>query len=205
MARSANDTKKEAARQEGRIAAAKRQKRKSWLKWGAIGAVGVVVLVGLISLIPDPADSPDAATAVGTAAVGAPAPAVNMVAFNGDPVTLAQFEGTPIVLNFWATWCPFCVAEMPDFETVNQAADGQVQFIGVNLQDDAGAADDLIGDTGVTYLLTRDPQGVVYTAFGGVAMPTTVFIGADGVVDEIVTGALTEGQLSNKIVQNFSS
>ena len=205
MARTANDSKKEAARQEGRVATAKRQQRKNWLKWGAIGAVGAIVLVGLISLVPDPADSPDAATAVGTAAVGAPAPTVDMVAFNGDPVTLAQFEGTPIVLNFWATWCPFCVAEMPDFETVNQAADGQVQFIGVNLQDDAGAADDLVGDTGVTYLLTRDPQGVVYSAFGGVAMPTTVFIGADGIVDEIVTGALTEGQLSNKLVEHFSS
>ena len=205
MARAANKAKMETEKREGRIAAAKRQKHKSWLMWGGITVLGIVALVGLISLVPDPADSPDAATAVGTAAVGAPAPTVDMVDFNGDPVTLSQFEGTPVVLNFWATWCPFCVAEMPDFEKVNQAAGGQVQFIGVNLQDDAGAADDLVGETGVTYLLTRDPRGVVYSAFGGVAMPTTVFIGADGIVDEIVTGALTEGQLSNKVVQHFSS
>ena len=204
MARNANKTQQEADRRDGRIAAAKRQKRKGWLKWGGIAVIGIVALVGLVSLVPDPADSPDAATAVGSAAVGSPAPAVDMVAFNGDPVALSQFEGTPVVLNFWATWCPFCVAEMPDFEKVNQAAGGQVQFIGVNLQDDAGAADDLVGETGVTYLLTRDPRGVVYSAFGGVAMPTTVFIGADGIVDEIVTGALTEGQLSNKVVQHFT-
>ena len=205
MARTADKKKKEAQRQQGRAATAKADKRKKLLIWGGGAIVGVIVLVGLLSLVPDPADSPDAATASGSASVGAAAPAVNMVAFDGEPVTLSQFEGTPVVLNFWATWCPFCVAEMPDFESVNQAADGRVQFIGVNIQDDAGAADDLAVETGVSYLLTRDPQGVVYSAFGGVAMPTTVFIGADGIVDEVVTGALTEGQLSNKLVEHFSS
>lgn len=205
MARTADKKKKEVQRQQGRAATAKADKRKKLLIWGGGAIAGVIVLAGLLSLVPDPADSPDAATASGSASVGAAAPAVNMVAFDGEPVTLAQFEGTPVVLNFWATWCPFCVAEMPDFESVNQAADGQVQFIGVNIQDDAGAADDLAVETGVSYLLTRDPQGIVYSAFGGVAMPTTVFIGADGVVDEVVTGALTEGQLSNKIVEHFSS
>ncbi|MEN8237824.1 MAG: TlpA disulfide reductase family protein [Actinomycetota bacterium] len=203
MARTANKGKKEAEKRAGRIAAAKRQKRKSRLMWGGIAVVGIIAIVGLISLIPDPADSPDAATATGAAAVGSPAPSVDMVAFNGDQVTLSQFEGTPVVLNFWATWCPFCVAEMPDFEKVNQASDGRVQFIGVDLQDDPGAAADLVEETGVTYLLTRDPQGVVYNAFGGVAMPTTVFIGADGIVDEIVAGAMTADQLSNKIDQHF--
>jgi thiol-disulfide isomerase/thioredoxin len=205
MARTADRKTKEAQRQRGRAAAARSDKRKKLLIWGGGAIAGVLVLVGLLSLVPDPADSPDAATASGSASVGAAAPTVNMVAFDGEPVTLSQFEGTPVVLNFWATWCPFCVAEMPDFESVNQAADGQVQFIGVNIQDDAGAADDLAVETGVSYLLTRDPQGVVYSAFGGVAMPTTVFIGADGIVDEVVTGALNEGQLSNKILQHFSS
>lgn len=202
MAKNANKTQKEAAKQRGRAAAVKQQKRNRLLMWGGIGVVVVLAGFAFFKFVPAPEA---AATATGQASVGAPAPAVTMEAFSGEDVTLTEFQGTPIVLNFWATWCPFCVAEMPDFEKVNQAADGQVQFIGVNLQDDAGAADDLVGDTGVTYLLTRDPQGVVYNAFGGVAMPTTVFIGADGIVDEIVTGALSEDQLSNKIVQHFSS
>jgi thiol-disulfide isomerase/thioredoxin len=204
MARNANKSQKEASKQEGRIAAAKRQKRKQMMIWGGIGAVVVLAIIGVFQFVPSPNESATAATAQGQASVGAPAPDVQMESFSGEQVTLSEFEGTPVVLNFWATWCPFCVAEMPDFETVNQTADGQVQFIGVNLQDDAGAANDLVGETGVTYLLTRDPQGVVYNAFGGIAMPTTVFIGADGIVDEIVTGALSEAQLSNKIVQNFT-
>ena len=201
MARSANKGQKEEARQQGRFAAAKRQKRNRALRWSAMGVAVVLAGVAFFTFVPAPEQS---ATAQGRASVGAPAPVVEMDTFSGEKLALSECEGTPVVLNFWATWCPFCVAEMPDFEKVSNAADGQVQFIGVNLQDDAGAADDLAGETGVTYLLTRDPQGVVYSAFGGVAMPTTVFIGADGVVDEIVTGALTEGQLSNKIVQHFS-
>ena len=202
MAQNANKAHREATKQQDRISAANRQKRKRILLWSGIGVAIVFAGFAFFRFVPAPVP---AATAQGQAAVGAPAPDVEMESFSGEQVTLTEFEGTPIVLNFWATWCPFCVAEMPDFEKVNQAADGQVQFIGVNLQDDGGAAESLVHETGVTYLLTRDPQGVVYSAFGGVAMPTTIFIGADGIVDEIVTGALTEGQLSNKVVQHFSS
>ena len=201
MARTASK-KKEADKQQEKIQAAKRRTRNRRVVWGVAGLAGIGLIVVLIGLIPEPKD---AAVVEGRASAGAHAPSVEMVDFSGEKLTLAQYEGTPVVLNFWATWCPFCVAEMPDFEKVNQSAGGQVQFIGVNLQDDAGAADDLAVETGVTYTLARDPQGVVYNAFGGVAMPTTVFIAADGVVREIVTGALTEGQLTGKIAQHFSS
>jgi len=202
MARNANKAQQEASKREGRIAAAKRQKRNRLLMWGGIGAAVVLAGFAFFAFVPAPEPS---ATVQGQASVGAPAPAVQMEAFNGEAVTLSEFSGTPVVLNFWATWCPFCVAEMPDFEEVNQEADGQVKFIGVNLQDDAGAADDLVGSTGVTYLLTRDPQGIVYSAFGGVGMPTTVFIDADGIVREVATGQLSKGQLESKIAQHFSS
>jgi len=92
---------------------------------------------------------------------------------------------------------------MPDFEDSSNALDGQVAFIGVNLQDDAGLANDLVGETGVTYQLTRDPQGVVYAAFGGIGMPTTVFIDADGIVREVVTGQLSRGALDSRITEYF--
>ena len=128
-----------------------------------------------------------------------------MVGFNGETVALADFTGTAVVLNFWASWCPFCVAEMPDFEDVSNAHADQVAFIGVNLQDDAGAADSLAIETGVTYQLARDPQGVVYSAFGGIGMPTTVFIDAEGIVRDVVTGQLSRADLEAKIDQHFDA
>ena len=81
----------------------------------------------------------------------------------------------------------------------------QVAFIGVNLQDDAGAADSLAVETGVTYQLARDPQGVVYSAFGGIGMPTTVFIDAEGVVRDVVTGQLSREDLEGKLDQHFEA
>jgi thiol:disulfide interchange protein len=57
----------------------------------------------------------------------------------------------------------------------------------------------------VTYQLARDPQGVVYSAFGGIGMPTTVFIDADGVVAEVVTGQLSRDALEAKIDQHFDA
>jgi cytochrome c biogenesis protein CcmG/thiol:disulfide interchange protein DsbE len=162
----------------------------------------LVLLVGVLLARPTPED---AATVEGEASAGASAPSVEMVGFGGETIALADYAGTPVVLNFWASWCPFCVAEMPDFEDVSNAHADQVVFVGVNLQDDAGAADGLAIETGVTYQLARDPQGVVYSAFGGIGMPTTVFIDADGVVRDVVTGQLSSEDLESKIDQHFDS
>ncbi|GMR01802.1 MAG: TlpA disulfide reductase family protein [Acidimicrobiia bacterium] len=166
-----------------------------------------MVVIGLLVVLTLTRPTPeDAAAASGQASKGAPAPSVEMVDFDGEQVTLSQYSeaGMPVVLNFWASWCPFCIAEMPDFERVSQATLDEVAFIGVNLQDDQSLATSLAEETGVTYRLTRDPQGVVYAAFGGIGMPTTVFVDASGIVREVVTGQLSESQLRSKIAEYFS-
>lgn len=180
----------------------KRQAKSRRIRVWAITASAIVALIVIVTIA---APEPDAGTtAVGRAASGEAAPRVEMVDFEGVPLSLSEYLGTPVVLNFWASWCPFCIAEMPDFERVNQAAGETVAFVGVNLQDDPSAATRLVGETGVTYRLTRDPQGVVYQAFGGIGMPTTVFIDAEGRVREVITGQMSEDQLRAKIAEHFS-
>jgi thiol-disulfide isomerase/thioredoxin len=134
-----------------------------------------------------------------------PAPEVELVDFNGETLRLSDFRGTPVVLNFWASWCPPCIAEMPDFERVNQTVGDRVMFIGVNFQDDPDQAARLAVETGVTYLLVRDPQGLIFQQFDGLGMPTTVFIDASGSVREVVTGQMSESQLRAKIAEYFST
>jgi cytochrome c biogenesis protein CcmG/thiol:disulfide interchange protein DsbE len=185
-----------------RTADAQRKARNRRFAWTGGGVLGLVLLVGLLLALPTPEG---AAIVEGEASTGASAPVVEMVGFDGETVALADHAGTPVVLNFWASWCPFCIAEMPDFEDVSNAHADEVTFIGVNLQDDAGAADSLAVETGVTYQLARDPQGVVYSAFGGIGMPTTVFIDADGVVAEVVTGQLSRDALEAKVNQHFDT
>ncbi len=181
---------------------AKHKTRNRRFAWIGAGVVGLALLVGFLFTAPTPEG---AAVVEGEASAGASAPSVEMVGFGGETIALADYAGTPVVLNFWASWCPFCVAEMPDFEDVSKAHADEVVFVGVNLQDDAGAADSLAIETGVTYQLARDPQGVVYNAFGGIGMPTTVFIDADGVVAEVVTGQLSREGLETKIGQHFGA
>jgi len=198
---STQKTEKGTQRKEARITAAKRRGRNKRILWVAISAAVVAVIVGLIVLAPQPEG---AAVAGPQASTGEPAPSVEMVDFDGVDMTLAEYAGTPVVLNFWATWCPFCIAEMPDFQTVSQDTIGDVAFLGVNIQDDPAAAEAMATETGVTYRLTRDPQGVVYAAFGGIGMPTTVFVDADGMIREVVTGQMSEEQLRSKISEYFA-
>lgn len=129
-----------------------------------------------------------------------PAPDVRFETFEGQTVALSDFQGTPVVLNFWASWCPACVAEMPDFEQVHKALGGEVTFIGLDTQDiSREAALALAAETGVTYQLADDPDGAIYAEFGGLAMPTTVFIDAQGRIADVHAGALFAEDLSELI------
>lgn len=197
-----HDKQKGANEKAQRTEDAQRKARNRRYAWIGGSVLGLALLVGFLFTSPTPEG---AAIVEGEASTNAAAPSVEMVGFNGETVALADFAGTPVVLNFWASWCPFCIAEMPDFEDVSNARAGQVAFIGVNLQDDAGAADSLAVETGVTYQLARDPQGVVYSAFGGIGMPTTVFIDADGIVRDVVTGQLSRADLEARIDEHFDA
>ncbi len=198
---STQNKKKGSEHREERVAEAKRRSRNKRFIWAGVGVAVVALIVGFMVLAPQPED---AAVAGPQASAGEPAPSVEMVDFDGVDMTLAEYSGTPVVLNFWATWCPFCIAEMPDFQTVSQDTLGDVAFLGVNIQDDPTAAAAMATETGVTYRLTRDPQGVVYAAFGGIGMPTTVFVDADGMIREVVTGQMSEEQLRSKISEYFA-
>ncbi len=164
---------------------------------GWVGIVGAgVALVGL-AILRAPGDE------AGVAAVGRPAPEIAMTDFRGESFDLSTYRGTPVVVNFWASWCPNCAAEMPDFERVHRAVDGRVAFLGINFSDARGPAEELARATRVTYRLAEDPKGRVLEAFGSLGMPTTVFIDADGRVADIVVGQLSQTQLAGYVERHF--
>jgi len=89
--------------------------------------------------------------------VGEPAPTDTFIRFDGTEATFADYLGTPLVVNFWASWCPSCVAELS--AAIRPAQDrfgDEVGFIGVNLQDDRDRALALIEETGVQFDLVED-------------------------------------------------
>jgi thiol-disulfide isomerase/thioredoxin len=122
---------------------------------------------------------------------------------SGEPATLGEYDGMPLVVNLWAAWCPSCIHEMPDFERVSQEFLGEVEFVGIGIDDDRGAAEQLVDETGVTYRLGFDDDGVFTDLLGAVAMPTTAFISADGEVIEVRGGQLSADALRAQIEEHL--
>jgi cytochrome c biogenesis protein CcdA/thiol-disulfide isomerase/thioredoxin len=137
---------------------------------------------------------------------GDPAPTDAFLRFDGTETTFADYRGTPLVVNFWASWCPSCVAELS--AAIRPAQDrfgDDIGFIGVNLQDDRDAALALVEETEVQFDLVEDPDGTLYTRFDAIGMPFTAFIAADGSIVDTHNGPLTESQLADKITELFPS
>ena len=148
--------------------------------------------------------SPAASNEGTVAPVGDPAPTNAFNTFAGEAVTLAAYEGKPVVLNFWASWCPSCVAEMTAaFKPVEEDLGDEITFLGMNIQDDRALAEALLVETGVDWVSVEDPNGDLYVELGGIAMPFTVYITADGRVVEKHNGPLTEDQLREQISEVF--
>ncbi len=173
--------------------------RRSWV----VGAVlTLAVLAGASRLLAGPSEPATGETAVvveGVAVVGRPAPRVELPGLRGGRVRLADLRGRPVVVNFWASWCPPCADELPDFQRVHRRLAGRVAFLGVNQRDQPRAAQQLARRTGVTYPLAVDAAGRAFDAFGGLGMPTTVLIRADGIVADIFAGQLDEALLGERI------
>jgi thiol-disulfide isomerase/thioredoxin len=129
---------------------------------------------------------------------------LRLPSLGGDGVVdLADFRGRPVVLNFFASWCPFCIAEMPAFERVHRDVGETVAFLGVAQRDTPGAALALVEQTGITYPTALDERGRFFDALGTLGMPTTLFIGPDGRIAYVQVGPLDEAGLRSLIRQHL--
>ncbi len=131
--------------------------------------------------------------------IGASLPSEDLSRLEGGVGSFADYRGTPLVINFFASWCTPCVAEMPAFESVHQERGDQVSFVGVNLRDPVGDARALVAQTGVTYDVLVDPEGDVATTLGVVVMPSTLFVSPEGKVTDIAAGELSAEELRRHI------
>lgn len=129
------------------------------------------------------------------------APDFTLTSTQGETIRLTELQGQPVVLNFWATWCPPCRAEMPELEASSQEFRGFVTFLGV----DQGEDDQTVAKFGqefqISYPLLIDSDSQVNNLYGIRALPTTIFIDANGVVREVYSGILNQAILQSKLEQ----
>ncbi|MEJ7893861.1 MAG: TlpA disulfide reductase family protein [Solirubrobacteraceae bacterium] len=115
-------------------------------------------------------------------------------------LSLAELRGTPVVLNFWASWCVPCRIEAPVLEQGWRAARGQgVLFLGLNLQDVREDAREFIERFKSTFPHVREPDKRTLQSYGGTGLPETYFIRADGRVVGHVIGAISSAQLAQGV------
>ena len=160
----------------------------------------LLVLAGLLPLACSPDAPPEEATDPAEIPSTMPlavdeslgqAPAFTLPTIQGDSLRLADFEGEVVLLNFWATWCMPCIAEMPDLmELHDELHPHGFSVVGISLDEEGPAAVQAFAERlDINYPLALDQDGLVADAFGGVwALPTTYIIGGDGKLLQRVVG-----------------
>lgn len=145
-------------------------------------------------------------TAVPSAAMETPAvpetsaaPDFQVVNAEGSPVHLSDFAGTPVVVNFWASWCPPCRSELPAFDSLCAEYGDRVTFMMVDLADgnretttDAKA---FVASEGYSFPVYYDTEFSAAYAYEIYSIPVTIFVRADGTLAGQQVGAMQENQL----------
>ena len=134
---------------------------------------------------------------------GRPAPGFQLPRLGGGPVVSSGADGgTPLVVNFFASWCPNCVDELKNFAAASAGAQGRVDFVGVDSNDtDQSAARKLLAQSGVHYPVGLDSTANTAVAYSVVALPTTVFIDRHGRIVGEAFGTQSLGQLRSWILR----
>ena len=120
---------------------------------------------------------------------------------NGKAVKLSEFIGKPIVVNFWAAWCAPCKSELPHFDKLAKELKGKVEFLMVSVYLNKDYVKQFVSQNGYTFPLYFDDNEEGSTAYEVSAIPVTVFITADGNIDEKLVGAISETTLRNHITR----
>lgn len=124
-----------------------------------------------------------------------PAPEFALRDLAGQEVQLSELRGKPVVINFWATWCPPCVAEHASLQRLAIRFRGRVEFLGVIYQDDLGAIRRFLAERGEWGTTLVDPGSHTAIRYGVFGAPETFVIDADGTVTHKITGQLNERRL----------
>ena len=140
---------------------------------------------------------------------GFSAPDFTLESLSGDQITLTDLRGKVVVLNFWASWCTPCRAEMPALNAVYEKfRDQGLVVLGVNTtyQDDEAAARAAIQEWGLTFPIVLDRDKATSDRYRIQAMPTTFFVGRDGVIADMVFGGpMSEALIASKIESLLSN
>ena len=131
------------------------------------------------------------------------APDFELVSLDGQQIKLTQFRGTPVIINFWASWCQPCRIEMPAIQNALKTyADQQIMILAVNMtnQDNETQVRAFVQELNLSFPVLLDQASIAGSLYQVSALPTTYFVRSDGIINEVVIGGpMSEALLLTRI------
>jgi peroxiredoxin len=165
----------------------------------AILALAILISLFTVFLATGLSNRASATGRSGEQLIGKKSPEFFADAIDGDPVSLSNYLGSPIVLNFWASWCPPCRDETPHFEKMWRLYRQKgVVLLGINVQDTVADADRYIKEFDVTFTNAIDKDGKIMVDYGVTGLPVTFFIDREGIIIGRWVGSIGESSLKSR-------
>lgn len=169
--------------------------RRSPVPWLVSGFLALLVVFLIVNAaVTDDAELPD----------GDPPPEASFELLGGGDASMVDYRGTPVLVNFFASWCTPCIRELPDIEAASQRYADEIVVLGLSVSDRPADTEALVDATGVTFTVGFDPNGDIHRAVSDLGvMPTTIFVAADGTLLSSHAGAISADELDRLIVEEL--
>lgn len=165
--------------------------------------LGVIIAFGLLRINPFSREDSSSSTSDGStlSLTGEPAPDFELESLGGSTLSLSDYRGQVVLINFWATWCAPCRLEMPDIEAKYQQLQPELQVIAVNFDEPAEDVQAFVDELNLSFDILLDPGGEIQRLYRVRGYPSTFFVDAEGKLVIQHIGLMTEGQLNDYLDQ----
>lgn len=134
--------------------------------------------------------------------IGEQPPDFSLADLQGNTHNLSDYKGKAVVINFWGSFCPPCVKEMPEFERqFEKWKDSGLEVLAINLSEDTLTVNNFVHRFNLSYPILRDVNRKTERKYGLESYPTTFFVKPDGTVLDVFVGGMTEEDIDSRVNQ----
>ena len=161
----------------------------------------LVLLLASCSAGPEPLDGKSPAVPVKGTQINNLAPDFQLQSLDGQTISLSDLRGKPVLINFWASWCPPCREEMPYLQEIYEEwTDKGLVVLAINIGESSYTAEEFIQSYNLSFTVLLDTEQDIAQRYNITGIPTTLFIDKDGIIQDKVIGAFqSTAQIENRL------